>query len=452
MRRLRFDGFRSLRWCIPSCAVLLYPFTDVGTNGALFCETARELGRDWLGREMPNIRSPSQFNGQRLFISENINLSTLGTRGRGWVCHEKQIESKSVLLSVPRVMVLDASNIESDPEFVNVVGPLRSAGLDDRGVLALWYLMERNKPRPAWEWYLPLLPSRYDLLQTHPLLSDEQVPGTSVGITARKMSDNISRQLRSVLASLKQLDPTNPILSIDKKTLHEEWRLCHTLVLTRSGLFDNVPDEGTWTDHLTILPGIDLVNHSDNPNAELLRCADGAVQLVATRDIDPGEEITISYWATQGQESMSLEQVLFTFGFTGGANRFSLPMISFDYADTDKRRAVQRLVYVDSKSSDQAKDEIYTDDVDSAVTYFAIECMSEGALSDLTKMIIEEGGVRHRSNAIIGAFRPAGRDRLRSEISTWKSKVTSVTISHPTLLEYQHMLTQALDALLREVS
>lgn len=418
----------------------------------MFCETAGGPKGNSRDHSDTKDRFPDKL-AHHLVISDKINLVRLGPRGRGWVCEGGYIKRNSQLITVPRELILDASIIELDTDFGNIVGPLRSAGLDDRGVLALWYLLRRNSLQSSWGWYLSLLPSHYDLLTSHPLLSHERIPGTSIGLITDKMTNNISRQLKSIVSSIRQLDPENLILTMDKNALEEEWRLCHALVLSRSGLFDSVHYGTNWTDQpICILPGIDLVNHSDTPNARLVRLADGSVQLMATRDIPPGEEITISYWSSDENDSLSVEQVLFTFGFIGGLGRFLLPMISFDGADTDKRRALQRLVYVESKLSDQISDEIHTDDVASAVTYFAIQCMPEEALSRLTKVIVDEECVGERSKAVIDGFRSAGRVALQSEIIEWREMVNGASISHPVLLKYQELLIDTIDSFLRDVS
>jgi len=451
MRRICADGFRKLRWCIPTVSAVMYSSTNHFHWETLNCERPRKAAppsQDLLASESLSM----SHLGDKMYISDNLSLTKLGSHGKGWVCNKARIGSGETLFKVPADLILNASSIESDPFFENIVGPLRCAGLDDRGVLALWYLVNRNFPSHKWVPYLDLLPNHYDLLSSHLLLADERIPGTSICFTAERMKCNISRQLRSILASLRRLDPDHPLLTMDKNDIEQEWRLCHALVLSRSGLFDVVAGIESWDEQpIAVIPGIDFLNHSDYPNASISRCSDGSVKLVATRDIEPGDEITISYWSLQDRERLTMEQVLFTFGFIGGDDRFLIPMISFDSVDTDQRRAIQRLFFVEPKQVDHAKEGIYTDDVTAAVAYFAIESMPDRALAHLKRAILDEGGVKSKSIQIIDSYRFSGSQLLRSEMNNWKATIHSVRVSHPLLLEYQKRLELAIESFLSEL-
>ncbi len=65
-----------------------------------------------------------------------------------------------------------------------------------------------------------------------------------------------------------------------------------------------------WDEHGTaalVLGVSSMCNHDDDPNAFLWLVPDGLVaQLFALRDIDEGEEITVSYRAEEGSEDAPL--------------------------------------------------------------------------------------------------------------------------------------------------
>jgi len=51
-----------------------------------------------------------------------------------------------------------------------------------------------------------------------------------------------------------------------------------------------------WTTHVEIGPPWELINHSCDPNCHLaIRCGSDTVRVVAIRDIEPGEELSVDY-------------------------------------------------------------------------------------------------------------------------------------------------------------
>jgi hypothetical protein len=450
MRRFWVEGIKKLKYLAPAAFVVMYPISCNVNRICLECENpnvSRMIAKS------DKTRGLNHIGGHKLFISDKISLTDSTTTGRGWVCKNKSAAPGETLLSVPSPLILNAQNIELDGRLGNVVGPLRSAGLDDRGVLALWYLINRKSRTDEWLSYLDLLPNYYNASKFHLLLSNDVIPGTAVSYTLDRMRLNISRQLRSILVSLRQLDPKNPILLMDERELEQEWKLCHSLVLSRSGLFDGILEGTRWTDQpIAVIPGIDFVNHSDRPNSKIIKDTAGTVRLVATRAIDPGTEITIAYWPVDTIDTLSLEQVLFTFGFLGGSDRFALPIISFDGFESDKKRAIQRLIYVESRQFDDATATVYTEDLDVAVDYFTIDCMPKPAVSDLISSIISEGGVKSNSRRILLPFRASGIEKLRSEVLGWRGEIVKAHVMHPALVEYQRRLVSAIDLLLIKLS
>lgn len=114
---------------------------------------------------------------------------------------------------------------------------------------------------------------------------------------------------------------------------------------------------------------IEFCNHSDTPNAAIRLDKGGVVELVASRHIKPGEEITITYWPED--RGLSSEQSLF---FLSGLNTFIVPRVDFHGADQFPKKAMQRLVFIDSRRHEG--EEIFMDEMNLEVDYFAIGCMS----------------------------------------------------------------------------
>ena len=441
---------RKLNVYTPVVAMMIYPSYHQTSSKPILCNHGPiSPPADPSKTGIQEGRSLTYLGKGGMRISEKLRLEKLPVSGRGWVCGVGSISDGECIIHVPADFILDAYRVESDPRFAKVVGPLRSAGLDDRGVIALWYITSMRRRFEDWTPYLNLLPNRYDLSNTHVLLSDECLPNTSVSFTANRMRANISRQLKSILQVLRQIESDNDILSMDIRNLEDEWKYCHALVLSRSGLFDDMACASDWTEQpIAIIPAVDLVNHSDAPNARIERGRDGSVRLVATKEIVEGEEITISYWS----KNLTTEQVLFSFGFMGGDPAFLLPMISFDEINTSKKRALQRLIHIETnKEFDHQSDGILTNNPGAAVNYFAIECMPENALSALAHSFVKESGYGSESGKIIANYRDAGKTRLRKEIESWRYRISITKVTHSIMIEYKRQLLDALDTLLREI-
>lgn len=113
------------------------------------------------------------------------------------------------------------------------------------------------------------------------------------------------------------------------------WQWALDAISTRSGFF------GT-DECLCLCPLICFANHAsraEDLNAYVLRSAD-SVDLIATRDIEAREEVSISYG------DLSTEQLLWTYGFFEG--KFSIVCPFVELGDDDRVAMLQRLICLDS--------------------------------------------------------------------------------------------------------
>ncbi len=205
-----------------------------------------------------------------------------------------------------------------------------------------------------------------------------------------------------------------------------------------------------WTDYpVSILPLIDFCNHANDPNARIIEGADGSMELVTVRDIDPGEEITISYWPKENP--LSVEQSLFSFGFPSSIPRFLLPGIDFGDVDRSSRAAVQRLVFLEGRE-DASDSEIYLDSIDAAVDYFTIASLSDRQVDQLINCIVEERCVGLRSRGLLAEARGSGQLRLIAMLEKWKNEISDSPPKHHLLLSYTETLLSSIDDTIAKLS
>ena len=400
-------------------------------------------------RESSTSRSLRHW-GERIGIFLNTNISIKGSdpRMRG-IFSERRIKAGTKLVSIPRTSIICADNIEEDPGIGHMVGPLRSCGLDDRGVIVFWLVYHSLCPQSTWSEYLMALPDIYEMSKNHLLMTPETV-ASCLGKSVENMRANIGRQFRSFNRAMRKLDPPSGLTSIPIDDLEVTWRWAHAVTLSRSGISNS--DEATkdWTQYpVSILPIIDFCNHADEPNATIREGTDGSMDLVAARDIQPGEEITITYW-TKGRP-LNIEQSLFSFGFPSSLSRFLLPGVDFSDADRSSRAAVQRLVFLEDR--DEGKDdEIYLDSIDAAVDFFTIASLSDRQLDELKTCIMEEQHVGPRSRGILGEAKSSGQLRLIAMLEEWRNQIRSNRPKHYLLLSYTESLLSSIDDTIAKLS
>jgi hypothetical protein len=252
----------------------------------------------------------------------------------------------------------------------------------------------------------------------------------------KKMKANISRQIRTLMRAIRKLEPPPCLLSLSPGDLEQAWAWAHTIVLTRSGIIRQDTQVSDWTQApVSIIPMIDFCNHSDDPLAEV-KIHGNSVQLIARRHINPGEEITISYWPAD--DELNCEQSLFSFGFLSDSDRFILPGVHFENADESPRKAIQRLLFLDRKPS---SDSMHLDDIEMAVDYFTIEAMSDREVIELVKTFTKEGSLGEETRKLLSSRAESGKLKLLHVITLWEREIAKCRTGSPVVSEYVRRLT-----------
>ena len=420
------------------CAVNPLPLRDglvladthiMNSQSSVECKEASMVA--WARKRGIHLRKPlclkrSQGKGIGVFLKSAVNEGDL-------------------LLSIPPSQILCAENIELDPAIGHLVGPLRMAGLDDRGVLVLWLVHHLTQPTShGWTPYLSMLPSEYDLSADHLLLSNETISGTPLAAAVAEMKKNISRQANSVLKAIKLLDPPEPLKDLSSLELSRVWSYAHVLVLTRSSVLSKINPQSDWTEQpVCILPLVDFCNHSEDPNAKVVLETDGSVNLVALRSISLNEEVLISYWPDK--EPINCEQSLFSYGFLSNKDRFAFPGIALENSNQEPRKVIQKLILMDTRSGKTVNDTVFLDEIESILDYFAIECMQENDINSLVKNYVAERGIGAHSRAILEKGRRLARKKVLDILTEWRDQVRYNHSRSAVISEYLKRLDEAVN-------
>lgn len=383
-------------------------------------------------------------------IRSGLEIRRTTSRGLG-IFASSHVGAGEVLLRVPQSRLINADNIEKSSDIGDFVGPLRSAGLDDRGVLVLWILSQFIQPNSEWRPYFTMLPSEYELSRQHLLLSEDDISGTPVAMAVQRMRENITRQSNSVLKALKRLGAPKPFRDISSMEWEGLWRLAHTLVLSRSSQVSSQKHFLEWTDEpICILPVVDFCNHSDAPNAKLIECEDGSFNLIALRSISASEEVLISYWPEA--EPLACEQSLFSYGFLSSYDRFAFAGIDLSQTgEKNPRYVIQKLILMDHRSSESGNPVIFLDEMDAILDFFTVKCMDHRKIDALIRCYVAEGGLGSQSRAILNEARPAAKLELRRILHGWKDQALSCRAKTATVSEYIARLDKAIDATLKKL-
>ena len=376
-------------------------------------------------------------------MNPNVSISRSPIGGRGLFC-DREIRCGDILVAVPASGIISAERLQDDPRYGHIIAPLRRSGLDERGVMALGLVLSSLGSDNMLKGYLKCLPTVYELSKEHPLLSRDLSPSTAVGVSVHKMRCHILNQLRGVIRAHKALGFNDELSNARHSYLEELWCWAHAIVLSRSGIKAYSNDASRSDDSesdIFIIPFIDFCNHADIPTAYVTESKDGSMQLVAQRDMAPGDEVTISYWPED--EPLTCEQSLFSFGFCSNRMRFAIPGIDVQRVDDDPRKAVQRLLFLDRR---KGKDDfIYLDSLDLAAEYFAIAEMTERDFESLVAGVVKNGKVSIANSEILKPAFDRGRLRLLSHLTSWRNDISNNRSHAQVPSEYIRMLCAALD-------
>jgi hypothetical protein len=214
------------------------------------------------------------------------------------------------------------------------------ADLDGRSVfshgmsrLALLVALERETPDSFFRDYLGRLPE--------PTVPYALTPAERASIQGLSIGKWIDEQLATAedeCARLREeLSARWPDLAPAHRLTPERWRWACGHVMLRTFTVD-IEDEEVWV----LVPGMDLCNHADEPNAAFYAEEDGWL-LEASRPIAAGEQITIRY----GRAKTSADLLLY-YGFVTPDNandrlHLKLELPEDDPDRTDKRKAAEVL-------------------------------------------------------------------------------------------------------------
>ncbi|KAI0006309.1 SET domain-containing protein [Xylariaceae sp. FL0662B] len=195
------------------------------------------------------------------------------------------------------------------------------------------------------------------------------IPGKGKGVIATRLierSETIMRDWASVLIDLSF--PKSVKRSQGYHLLHRAadqlldpdklLRLSHTNAIAADIVEDVVRTNAfSWYPHMAVYPEVSRINHACKPNAFIRFSPTSlAVSIVATRRIDPGEEINISY-VTMGQTRDQRQASLSHWGFNCTCNLCSASKA--EIAASDYRRSkidkMRQEVYQAIEARDGAK-------------------------------------------------------------------------------------------------
>ena len=213
-----------------------------------------------------------------------IGAADGGERGLFATSH---LEEGALLLSVPARLLLTA-------------GAARSRGLPaslpEEDLIALLLLAEMARgdasPRAAW---IASLPARYDVPLLWPPAHDEALLRCPVLVSrAAAQREAVAARFARVHTALSATDarPPHPLATGLSLRL-----FCHAVAALESrGV--HLADPYLGAEGWAMVPVGDMLNHAPEPHANVAAAYDSAAaayRFVASRDIHPGEELTLCY-------------------------------------------------------------------------------------------------------------------------------------------------------------
>ncbi|CAE7357462.1 SETD3 [Symbiodinium sp. CCMP2592] len=258
--------------------------------------TAGVLG--WWYRRWPQpLPMPPALQAAGVFAHASLRRQHQGVAGAGLVVNSP-VGAGSVLLRVPRSAVLSGAmaqrvlgcnDVPTDVALLALLAEARRAAEKGEDLLGLReYLLSIPADFPM----VPLTFSEEDV--------DIHLRGSSLLLALAAQNGQLEEEQKVALEHLPQL--TAP-WSIDRL------RWAKAAVLTRAGPCFSASTAEEAEAMQGIVPLVDFANCSADPTARCRVGTDDSIELVAVRDLQAGEAVTISY----GQQSQ--EQQIFNFGF-----------------------------------------------------------------------------------------------------------------------------------------
>ncbi|MHC5010501.1 MAG: SET domain-containing histone-lysine N-methyltransferase [Planctomycetota bacterium] len=245
----------------------------------------------------------------------------------------RPLEVEDEILFVPRAAWLTRKTAHTDHRPILDDPQVRSVFSHGMSRLALLVALERETPGSFFGPYLEELAE-----PTVPyVLTDEEraaIQGLPLG---RWIDEQFALTEKECAALRRRLEEGYPDLAPIRRLTPGRWRWAYGHVMQRTFTVD-VEDEEVWV----LVPGMDLCNHADEPNAQFFAEEDGWY-LEASRPIREGEQITIRY----GRAKTSSDLLLY-YGFVTPHNpndrlHLQLELSADDPDRTAKREAVEVL-------------------------------------------------------------------------------------------------------------
>lgn len=203
----------------------------------------------------------------------------------------------------------------------------------ERMVLRLFLLVEMFAPdsQSFWKPYIDILPTLDEIRKYHLLFNTEEAALKYTGIGKAVLAKRAALEREFGTLQLWELGGSFSSLSLDM-WIWADVTFWSRVVSLKSSQEDGCDDSEKEKKKkigadMVLVPFFDLANHSLSPNIRWQLTADGAMQLVTTRDVDDGDELFLSYGNKSNQE------LLFLHGFTVQNNPepicFTLPLRGF---------------------------------------------------------------------------------------------------------------------------
>lgn len=275
--------------------------------------------------------------------------------------------------------------------------------------------------------YLQALPRTFPSLPLH-LVADEagaeELKGTALLAAAEALRWQSEGERELALACLGE--------ALTAIWSPELWLWAKAVLLTRAGPNVNAAHgalAGTGR-CAAIVPLVDFANCAELPTAECQLSSDGDVRLVTLRDLQPGEEVTLSY-GTQSQE-----ELLFTFGFSlPGAAVVATSPLPLESAESKLQSALLRVIALDRSDEEGGGISGFplaritraagagADAAADASELWAAANILEMSDAELKQLAAEVAGTGSLPRALKQRASPPAQRRLRNLLEAWRSEL-----------------------------
>ena len=256
-----------------------------------------------------------ESRGARFPGAQPVHVPGMGT---GLVATDA-LPAEAEVLFVPRDVWLTRKTVHT--RFRPVLDAVQAAGVFSHSMsrLALLLALEARSDASFFRPYLSRIGD-----PTVPYGLDDDERGALAGLPMERWIDEQAALTETECAAIDRVLRALPTpLDLDLP----RWRWAYGHVMQRTFSVD-VDDEEVWV----LVPGMDLCNHADDPNACFYAEDDGWM-LETVRPVESGEQITIRY----GRAKTSADLLLY-YGFVTPENPHDRVRLSLDLPEDDPDR------------------------------------------------------------------------------------------------------------------